>query len=827
MSECGSLSMASRAAFLALFAVQRVCDLDALQIDVRFFSNAGNRCAGDFRAVPTLRAVDCQLNSAIASAHTGGLLMMKEPTVPQAQWLTTALRLCILAACSFGGNAQRIEHLSASDAGVPTVHSCAELQDTLSATVPQSKIVVAGTIECDAGIWGSKIYLDRPITLEGSGQAVIDWGDLVGGILLGQGAVIVFRNLILVQDAWKTGLEDFSVFDSGTDTGSTAIEMYGVAVLVRTCREGGVKIYEHMARTDGSSFKGRLYRLPYRGDPLVSVAVEAFESSVKRVGRGIVIRMCNTAVVCGIGARPVVRNFGVRSAGLTNDCHLSGLAHDTPKQIIKTAGISVLATVALAAAMVFAFGGIFFQRVARWALRGWACSGGCGGYQKGEVMVSDGNENLPSLCIELPSFTERAHEQHDLNGMELAEIQLGSPLGRGGFGKVYKGFFDNMIVAVKVIEHDGNLMRGEGEPLEALLSMHVDHPNVVKTFLKQTRGRGSFDNSVGAGTNCCTEECVEPKMNKQSSAASVKSEASDEVQDLDDFSYIEKNLQAVGHMDDRNNFRTWIVMEFCDRGSLATAVKTRAFFFDQDENKPNFTAMLLTALDIASAMDYLHSQTVIHGDLKAQNVLLKSSNTDRRGFYCKVGDFGLSRVTLNNTHIETFTCGTVRYMPPELLKDGLMTPAVDVYSYGMMMFELVSGQKPYPGKHHSDIIVSVVHGRRPVIPHHCPREFASLIQDCWHQDHTKRPPFRRILEQLRSIAKLYDSPSSRSLTGNRNKEENGFPDFQTGVKCTPTAAVKTHSAKSQGLCFPRVGVAGEHRIPQSLPGFNPSLHNFW
>ena len=87
-------------------------------------------------------------------------------------------------------------------------------------------------------------------------------------------------------------------------------------------------------------------------------------------------------------------------------------------------------------------------------------------------------------------------------------------------------------------------------------------------------------------------------------------------------------------------------------------------------------SMLLTALDIANALAYLHAQKVVHGDLKAHNVLLKSTSADERGFYCKVGDFGLSRMMLNNkTQIETFTCGTVRYMPPELLRDGLMTPA--------------------------------------------------------------------------------------------------------------------------------------------------------
>lgn len=50
--------------------------------------------------------------------------------------------------------------------------------------------------------------------------------------------------------------------------------------------------------------------------------------------------------------------------------------------------------------------------------------------------------------------------------------------------------------------------------------------------------------------------------------------------------------------------------------------------------------VLLSALDVANAMNYLHSLGITHGDLKADNVLLKSASTDRRGFFCKVSDFG-------------------------------------------------------------------------------------------------------------------------------------------------------------------------------------------
>ncbi len=103
--------------------------------------------------------------------------------------------------------------------------------------------------------------------------------------------------------------------------------------------------------------------------------------------------------------------------------------------------------------------------------------------------------------------------------------------------------------------------------------------------------------------------------------------------------------------------------------------------------------------DIAAGMDYLHTVGVLHGDLKGANVLLKSTATDPRGFMCKLADFGLSRVLdLDMTHISTHTYGTISYMPPELLSQGKMTRAADVYSFGMLSKSYVRKTVPFCSK---------------------------------------------------------------------------------------------------------------------------------
>lgn len=133
------------------------------------------------------------------------------------------------------------------------------------------------------------------------------------------------------------------------------------------------------------------------------------------------------------------------------------------------------------------------------------------------------------------------------------------------------------------------------------------------------------------------------------------------------------------------------------RGSLADAIVSGVFHVEGKENEYRMSFVAKTALEIASAMNYLHSLRIIHGDLKCGNVLLKSNGSDPRGFICKVGDFGLSRFLEEDAAVSTLTCGTTTHMPPETLKDGIMTSSVDVYAFAILLWELLSGKEAYQG----------------------------------------------------------------------------------------------------------------------------------
>jgi Protein kinase domain len=99
-------------------------------------------------------------------------------------------------------------------------------------------------------------------------------------------------------------------------------------------------------------------------------------------------------------------------------------------------------------------------------------------------------------------------------------------------------------------------------------------------------------------------------------------------------------------------------------------------------------AIYRSLLEVACGLEYLHASSILHGDLKAANVLLKAAAptmNDPRGFTCKIADFGLSRVVeALQTHVSTGTYGTISYMPAEIISGGKLTRAVDIYSFAII-----------------------------------------------------------------------------------------------------------------------------------------------
>eukprot|EP01029_Cantina_marsupialis_P032164 TRINITY_DN959_c0_g1_i1.p1 TRINITY_DN959_c0_g1~~TRINITY_DN959_c0_g1_i1.p1 ORF type:complete len:377 (+),score=92.92 TRINITY_DN959_c0_g1_i1:97-1227(+) len=198
-----------------------------------------------------------------------------------------------------------------------------------------------------------------------------------------------------------------------------------------------------------------------------------------------------------------------------------------------------------------------------------------------------------------------------------------------------------------------------------------------------------------------------------------------------------------------------LVLEYCDNGNLHRLLKNQKVEF-------NFQTMLKFALDIARGIHYLHSKEhIIQRDLKSRNVLVD------KNMNMKIADFGLSRLVDKTGMQENMTaCGTPAWTAPEIVRRQAYDEKVDVYSFGIVLWELLVRDEPFRGEKGVQIAYAAVEqGRRPKIPNYCPEEYAKLMSDCWDDDADKRPVFTTILSRLFSMKKQ-DQPEFRRNSTN-------------------------------------------------------------
>ncbi|XP_051215862.1 uncharacterized protein [Lolium perenne] len=186
------------------------------------------------------------------------------------------------------------------------------------------------------------------------------------------------------------------------------------------------------------------------------------------------------------------------------------------------------------------------------------------------------------------------------------------------------------------------------------------------------------------------------------------------------------------------------VTEFMVNGSLRHVLQRNK---NLDRRK-----RLIIAMDAAFGLEYLHSKNIVHFDLKCDNLLVNLKDQSRP--ICKVGDFGLSKIK-RNTLVSGGVRGTLPWMAPELLNGGSnkVSEKVDVFSFGIVMWEILTGEEPYANMHYGAIIGGIVNNTlRPHVPASCDPEWRRLMEQCWAPDPAQRPAFTEIAGRLRSMS---------------------------------------------------------------------------
>ncbi|KAH8513637.1 hypothetical protein H0E87_006777 [Populus deltoides] len=187
------------------------------------------------------------------------------------------------------------------------------------------------------------------------------------------------------------------------------------------------------------------------------------------------------------------------------------------------------------------------------------------------------------------------------------------------------------------------------------------------------------------------------------------------------------------------------VTEFMVNGSLRHVLLSKDRHLDHRKR-------LIIAMDAAFGMEYLHSKNIVHFDLKCDNLLVNLKDPLRP--ICKVGDFGLSKIK-RNTLVTGGVRGTLPWMAPELLNgsSSKVSEKVDVFSFAIVLWEILTGEEPYANMHYGAIIGGIVNNTlRPPVPSFCDPEWRLLMEQCWAPDPMARPSFTEIARRLRAMS---------------------------------------------------------------------------
>jgi len=198
-----------------------------------------------------------------------------------------------------------------------------------------------------------------------------------------------------------------------------------------------------------------------------------------------------------------------------------------------------------------------------------------------------------------------------------------------------------------------------------------------------------------------------------------------------------------------------IIMPYYESGDLT-------HYISNDFYNINWRYKIYKLFEIISGLANLHDANIIHRDFHSGNIFF---NGGRNGTY--IGDLGISKSATEPTDDNNENYGIIPYMAPEILQRQKYTKASDIYSFGMIMWEFMTGRRPFWDRSHdTELIIEICVGLRPPIVTNAPEGYIELMKECWHSDPKKRPTASDIWNKILNMRnKEYED----SRKGNKTK----------------------------------------------------------
>jgi serine/threonine protein kinase len=180
-----------------------------------------------------------------------------------------------------------------------------------------------------------------------------------------------------------------------------------------------------------------------------------------------------------------------------------------------------------------------------------------------------------------------------------------------------------------------------------------------------------------------------------------------------------------------------IVMPYYDSGDLI-------HYISNDFYNIKWVDKLNSLKTIANGLINIHSVDIIHRDLHSGNIFFSGGSA-------YIGDLGMSKSATESTDNKE-NCGTIPYMAPEIFQGQKYTKASDIYSFGMIMWEFMTGRRPFGDRNHdAKLIFDISDGLRPPIVTNAPEGYVELMKECWHSDPDKRPIATDIYKRVKEM----------------------------------------------------------------------------
>lgn len=277
----------------------------------------------------------------------------------------------------------------------------------------------------------------------------------------------------------------------------------------------------------------------------------------------------------------------------------------------------------------------------------------------------------------------------------------------------------------------------------------------------------------------------------------------------------------------------YAVMEFMLYGDLKTFLLARRHLVNEkshhhhhhhhDDSDISSKRLTMMALDIARALAYLTEMKYVHRDVACRNCLVNAQRV------VKLGDFGMARSTSENDYYRFSRKGMlpVRWMAPESLSLGKFTPASDIWSYGVLLFEIITfGSFPFQGMTNNQVLEYLKEGNTLTIPHGIKPQLEGLMKACWNLSYTKRPTASEVVDFISNYPKLVTPSLDVPLASVQIPENSDQLELLPGLHKINTPTEDFHNQPSYNNLTISNGITlSEFTEPLDEPGGNSPTRN--